>query len=162
MPKSKCRRRRLAAFNHFGVARDDGNPGFTGGFGHRAHDALKVGERKAFLENEACAQVKGLRTAHRHVVDGAADGEASDVAPGEEEGLDDMRVAGNRNGAHYRRHHGAVVALVEPVVAKVFGKKLLDEFGRGAPARAVDHFDGTAADVDFACIAGFDGHFLPP
>ena len=69
-----------------------------------------------------------------------------------------MRVAGDRNRVQDRRHHGAVVALVEPFVREVRCKKRVDEVRGGAAARAVNHFNGAAAEVGLANVAGFDGH----
>jgi hypothetical protein len=76
----------LALFHDLGVAGDDGHAGLARGGGHRLDDALQVGQRQPFLEDEAGRQVQRHRAHHRHVVDRAVHREAADVAAGKNSG----------------------------------------------------------------------------
>ena len=86
----------LAALDDLGVAGDDLHPGDGGRARHRVGDPPQVGDREALLEDEPGREVQRPRPAHREVVDGAVDREVADVAAGEEQRRDDVRVGGER------------------------------------------------------------------
>jgi catalase-peroxidase len=54
--------------------------------GHRFDDALQIGQRKAFFDDEAGRQVQRRGTRHGHVVDRAVHRQAADVAAGKNSG----------------------------------------------------------------------------
>src|SRR5213079_2654943 len=73
---------------------------------HGRHDAIQVGKREAFLEDERRGQVQGPRAGHREIVHGAVNGEVADVAAGEEERRDDVRVGGEGEAHAVDLDHG--------------------------------------------------------
>ena len=80
----------LAALHHLGVAGDDRDACLGGGRRHRLDDPAEVGDREAFLENEAHREVqrRGARIARSLTVPCTASLPMS--PPGKNSGLDDV------------------------------------------------------------------------
>ena len=94
---------RTALSDDLGVAGDDADAGVGGGLAHRLRDGTEHLELEALLEDEAGRQRQRLRPAHRQVVDGAVDGQITDVAAREEQRVDHVGVGGQRDAAGRRR-----------------------------------------------------------
>ncbi len=153
----------LALLDDLGVAGDDGDAGRTCRRGHRLHDALQVGQREALFEDEAGRQPQRARAEHRDVVDRAVHGQAAEVAAGEEQRRDHMRVGGHDQPAAggqlgRRRQRGAVVALVQVLVVELGGEQLADELRRRAPAGAMVEVDAAAFPVERALVVPLATH----
>ncbi len=108
----------LALLDHLGVAGDHRHAGLARGGGHRLDDALQVGQREAFLEDEARRQVQRPCARHGHVVDGAVHRQAADVAAGKEQRRDDVAVGGITRRPLGLRQQRLVVALAQPLVVE--------------------------------------------
>ena len=142
----------VAALDHLGVARHDGDARLFAGFRHGGDDGVEVLEGKALFKNEAGGEIEGPRTAHGDVVDGACDGEPPDVAAREEEGTHDVAVAGDGDGTGHGREKRAVVAFVQPDVREVPSEDVVNELRGGAAARTVGEVDGAVLHVEGAHV----------
>jgi hypothetical protein len=148
----------LALLDHLGVAGHHRHAGLARRRGHGFDDALQLGEREAFLEDEARAQGERRGAQHGHVVERAVHGQAADVAAGEEQRRDHVAVGGHHQavaGGH--RQQRSVVALEQVFVVEGGREQLLDQLRRGAAARAVVHVDAAVLEVDRADVVGL-GH----
>ena len=134
----------LAAVDDLGVSGHDRDIGRLRRLPHRGHDAIEIGEREALLEDERGGQVERARAGHREIVHGAVDREVADVAAGEEQRRDDIRVRGEREPDPADGDHGLVVALVEDLVAERGKKAAREQLGRHLPAAAVSEQDAVA------------------
>jgi hypothetical protein len=143
----------LALLHHLGVAGDDGNLGSGGRQRHRVDNARQIAERESFLENEARRQVERRRAHHRDVVDRPVYRQAADVAAGEEQRPDDMRIGGQHQPAGGHRQHRRVVALPEIGIAQPAGEQLVDQLRHRASAAAVGHVDPALPQIERACVA---------
>jgi len=92
-------------------------------------DAIEYRDGKSFLENEADTQIPRTRAAHREIVHGAVDGEATDVAAGKEQGTDDVRVGGEGEACAGERcgERGAVVARGEGGIVERGREEAVDQ-----------------------------------
>src|ERR1051326_980497 len=133
----------LAAAHDFRVARDHDYAGL-GARGHeRRLDRLEQRHVEAFLEDHAAGEAERARGAHhRQVVHRAGDGDAADVAAGEDDRLDDVRVGGDDEELVAERDRGAVVHRAEADAVErhrreVLDEELLDQRAHGAPAAAL-------------------------
>ena len=94
----------LAAIDDLEIAGDDADARGAGRVAHRGDDAAEQCGLEALLEDEGGAEEGRPRPAHREIVDGAVDGEAADVAAGEDERPDDVGIGG----------HGERTGEIEP------------------------------------------------
>jgi hypothetical protein len=125
-------------------------PGLARRSRHRLDDAPQVRERQALLEDEAGRQVERPGAGHGDVVDRAVHGEATDVAAGEEQRRDHVRVGGDHQPPGWHLDLCLVVEAPECLVVELRDEQLLDELRRGAPAAAVGHLDLAVAEVQGA------------
>ena len=115
---------RLALLDHLGVAGDYLHPGDPGGGLHRGHDPDQVGDREAFLQDEAGGQVERGRPRHRQVVHGAVNGQVTDVPAGKEQRGDHIRVGGERHpGAVQVQLRGIFHGLEQRIAERVQEKR---------------------------------------
>jgi len=142
----------LALLHHLGVAGDDVHAGLLGCLCHRHHNALQIGQREAFFEDEAGGQPKRRRPHHRHVVDGAVHRQTADIAAGKEQRRHHMAVGRHHQPAVRGRQQRAVVALAQIIVVESCGKQLFDQLRHGASAAAVAHIHAPVLDVQCADI----------
>ena len=129
----------LAAVDDLGVAGDQRHAGLVAGRAHRGDDALQVGQRQPFFEDERRREEQRRGAADGQVVDGAVDRQPADVAAGEEERPDHERVGGEGEP----RRLDAVAAVEadgrlvlqrrEHVVAEAGHEQPLDQVGRQRP-----------------------------
>ena len=129
-----------------------GTPACARGRGHRLDDALQVGQREAFLEDEAGRQVQRHRARHRHVVDGAVHRQAADVAAGKEQRRDDVAVGGHHQAPGRHAEGCLVVGLAQPFVVEGALEEFVDQLRHGAAAAAVRHVDDAVPEVDRADV----------
>ncbi len=102
---------RLAALHHLRIARDDLHAGFFRRRAHRFDDARQRIERQTFFENESHRQVQRRRAHHRDIVHRAANREFANIAAGEAERRDDVRIGADRKSrARAGLHDSGVVA----------------------------------------------------
>ena len=145
----------LAAARDFGVAGDEVDAGFGGGFGHGGGDGVEVGKGEAFFNLEGAGEVAGAGAHACKVVDGAADGEFADVAAGEAPGAEDEAVGGHGDAGAFDGEDGGVVGG-EVGAFEVFGEEVMDEGGGFAAASAVGEGDGvgheTFLSMDAICL----------
>ena len=78
----------------FGVARDDLNPGLMRGAGHRTRNLPDELDRQPFLDDDRTGEIERHRAPDREIIHGSTDGELSDIAAGEDQGIDDERIGG--------------------------------------------------------------------
>jgi hypothetical protein len=118
---------------------------------HRVHDALEVGEGKAFLQNEAAGEIERSGARHRHVVEGAVDRQATDVAAGKRTaGENDVAVGRHHQPAGGNGELGVIVLRPQPVVVERGQKQFLDQLRHRPAATAVAHFDATVRQIETA------------
>lgn len=135
----------FAALDDFGIAGDDGDAGGGGGVAHGGDDALERGGGETFFEDKAGTEPERAGAAHAEIIDGAVDGELADVAAGEEERTDDVRIRCERETRAAGGENGAVVLGVECGVGEGGAEDLVDEvLGESAAA--------TVADGDFGAM----------
>ncbi len=75
----------LAAIDDLGIAGDERHAGLVAGLPHRGDDALQVGQRQSFFEDERRRQEQRPGAADGQIVDRAVHRQPADVAAGEEE-----------------------------------------------------------------------------
>ena len=125
------------------VAGDDRDAGGAGGLRpSTGHDPLERRQRQAFLDDKAGAQPARPRPAHGEIVGRAENREPADVAAGEKERADHVRIRGEREpGAGGHVEHGPVMARIERRVGEGRAKDPLDQFLGEPPAAAVGELD---------------------
>jgi hypothetical protein len=143
----------LALLHHLGVAGDDRHAGLARRLRHRVDDALEVGEREAFFQDEAGREVQRLGARHGDVVDRAVHRQAADVAAGEEQRRDDVRVGRHHHAPALHGEAGVVVGGAQPVVVEGGEEQLLDQLRHRPPAAAVGHVHAAVLEIDGADVA---------
>jgi hypothetical protein len=108
----------LAAGDDLRVAGDDLHTCLVGGGRGRIQDAAQQIDLESLLEDQSKREKRRRRAAHGQVVDGAADGQAPDVAPGELQRLHDVAVGREDQVPLRHRHHGRVVEGTEILVGE--------------------------------------------
>ena len=84
----------LAVIHYLRIPGHDLHARSLSGGGHGSDHSLQVGQFQPLFEDEPGAEVERRGPAHRQVVDRAAHGQLADVAAGEENGADDVRIGG--------------------------------------------------------------------
>ena len=135
----------LPALDHLRVAGRHGNGHRRRGPRHRGGDAAQVGDREALLDHEAGRERDRPRSRDGEVVDGAVDGEVADVAAGEEDRLDDVRVGRERDARAVQVEQRRVGQRREQRVVELLEEQALDEGPRRLSARAVGERDELVA-----------------
>src|SRR6516165_5047563 len=82
----------LAAIDDLGVAGDESNAGFVAGSPHGVGNALQVGERQTFLQDEGGGEPQWPRAADSQVIHRAVNREFADVAAGKKDGANYKRI----------------------------------------------------------------------
>jgi hypothetical protein len=136
----------LAALHDLGVPGHDLHPGLACRQCHGRDDPLQVLDRQALLEDESAGQVERPGTGDGEVVDRAVHGQVADVAAGEEQRVDHVRVGGEGQPRAARLDRGLVFEPVEHRVAEGFEEDRLDQRVRGLAARAVGERDPALGD----------------
>lgn len=150
----------LAAFQHPGVAGDDGDPGLEDGASHRAGELCQEVEIEALFEDEGGRQVQRPGAGHGQIVGRAVDGERADVAAREDQGGDHEGVGRHPDPPGRQRQDRLIVASVEPGIGESGAEELLDALARRPPAGAVHHLDppahaaASAGACPRSCLAG--------
>ena len=145
-----------ALLDHLGVAGDDLHTGRPGRRRHRGGDRLEVGDGKALLEDEGGGQVQGAGAPDGEVVDRAVHREVPDVAPREEERMDDERVGGERQPGAVDAQRRLVLHRLQRGVAEGLQEERVDErVGRLAP-RSVGEGDPLLLDAGLAAALPVD------
>ncbi len=134
-----------AATDDLRVAGDDRDAHPRGRGARGLHHAAEILHREPLLEDERERERDRVRAAHGEVVDGPVHRELADVAAGEEDGGDDVRVGRERDtrAASHREDRGVVEPL-EGRVPERGDEELLDEAGREQAAAAVADQDPIA------------------
>ena len=133
----------VAAVHHLRVAGDQAHAGLLRTLGHGGADALEVLDGEALLQHEAAAEVARGGAARGHIVHRAADGEAADVAAGEEVGRHHEAVGRERQplARHGGGQHRRIVAA-QQLVAGVGGEEhVVDDALHHRAAAAVSQHD---------------------
>ena len=120
-----------------------GHVGLRGGGGHAGADRLELGEREPLLDHEGRAQSEGAGAGGGEVVDGAGHREATDVAAGEAQRLDDVGVGGEGDAAA-RREGGRVVEPLEHRVGEGRHEHVAHQVAVEPAAAAVAEQDAAA------------------
>ena len=102
--------------------------------------------RQAFFQDKAGRQEQRLRARHGHIVDRAAHRQLADIAAGEEQRGDDVRVGGDgqralQPGFGQQVQPGKVVASASARAVQVRAENALDQVLRHSPAAAMAHHD---------------------
>ena len=137
---------RFSSFDDFGVAGHDRHAGFQRGGLHAGNNAFQHFHRQSFFDDESCGEIQRLCAGHAHIVHRAAHSQAANIAAGEKQRADDVRIGGNCQTAvelgFERQQEGRkVVRLGQDGVGKSRGEYPLDQFLRHAAAAAVSHHD---------------------
>ena len=152
-----------AATDHLGVAGDDPHAGLGRDPVHAGHDAAQRLDRKSFFEDDRARQVQGPRASHGQVVDGAAHGQRTDVAAGEEQRVHDVAVGAEREPVAVRRqfaqrHAGLVFHGRQQRIVERRGEHLGDQRVHGLAATTVAHVDvGVAQRHAGTCVLAAAG-----
>jgi len=99
-------------------------------------------DREALLEDEPRAEIGGPSPGHRQVVDRLVDGEAPDIAAGEEQRGHDVAVRRERQARARERDDGAVVSRGECRVRERGQEELFDQPAHEPAAAPVGELDG--------------------
>jgi hypothetical protein len=117
----------LVALDNLGIAGRDHHACRGRGLAHRRGDAPQVGNREPFLDDEAGGEQERSCTRDGQVVDGAVDRELADVAAGEKDRLDHVRVGREREPGAVQLDDRRVAERREEGVLELLEKEALDE-----------------------------------
>ena len=123
----------LTAIDDFRITRDQLHAGFLRRIAHGFDYALQLFCKKSFFENKSRRQVERPRAAHREIVYGAVDGQAADVAAGEENWRHHERVGREGQARAVDVEDGLVIQLVQYRIGERRKKNLLDELAVSLP-----------------------------
>ena len=131
----------FAFINDLGVAGDDLHAGLLRGLLHGGDDLPEGLHGQAFFDDEGGTEIERARAGHRQVVDGAVDGQGTEVAAGEEEGPHDVGIGGEGEALAGDVEHAGVVLGFEERVAEGGEEELADELVHELAAAAVGEED---------------------
>jgi len=145
----------LALAHDLRVAGDHRRAGFFARDAHRREDPFEIRAREAFFEDHGAREAEDVwRAHHREIVDGAGDGQASDVAAWKEGRLDHVRVGRHDEPAVAEPDGAAVIHRPDAehpgrhlrIGFERVQERLFDEAAHRAPACAVLEHDAFVGD----------------
>lgn len=114
-----------APFDYLGIATHNLNSSSACLLTHRHHDFLQNSDLQALLQDESHRQGQRTSAADRQIIEGAADGQGSNVAPWEKKRLDYIGVGGNHRISLDSSQAGTIVLTC--LLAEMFENHMLQQ-----------------------------------